>query len=269
MGRIERDPVFDAGEFWYRVRFVRRAENIVEADLDPLDDADDSVEQLVKHGRWGRIRAFRCALAVERITQTNRSTVYSFKAQRILFEPYQYKPLLKILDSPDRRLLVADEVGLGKTIEAGLILTELEARRPLDRVLVVCPSRLRDKWREELNRKFGQEFDIYDKRMLLDYIERQTAHVLAARPCRCGTEALIESMPKPVHIVIDQLTIGVVFLHSHVRKRQLDDGFVDLDLAEEAVKAASHVIGQPEDRDVTHELPHGSGRLHVEGMKRE
>ncbi len=173
MGRIERDPVLDAGEFWYRVKFVRRAENIVEADLDPLDDADDSVEQLVKHGRWGRIRAFRCALAVERITQTNRSTVYSFKAQRILFEPYQYKPLLKILDSPDRRLLVADEVGLGKTIEAGLILTELEARRPLDRVLVVCPSRLRDKWREELNRKFGQEFDIYDKRMLLDYIERQ------------------------------------------------------------------------------------------------
>ena len=131
MGRIERDPVLDGGEYWYRVKFVNRAENIVEADLDPLDHADDSIEQLVMHGRWGRIRAFRCALAVERITQTNRSTVYSFKAQRILFEPYQYKPLLKILDSPDRRLLVADEVGLGKTIEAGLILTELEARRPL------------------------------------------------------------------------------------------------------------------------------------------
>lgn len=173
VGRIERDPVLDGGEYWYRVKFQKRVENIVEADLEILDEADDSVEQLVKHGRWGRVRAFRCALAVERITQTNRSTVYSFKAQRILFEPYQYKPLLKILDSPDRRLLIADEVGLGKTIEAGLILTELEARGPLETVLVVCPSRLRDKWREELNRKFGQDFDIYDRQALLDYIERQ------------------------------------------------------------------------------------------------
>jgi SNF2 family DNA or RNA helicase len=76
-----------------------------------------------------------------------RVSDHSFKSQRIQFEPYQYKPLLKILDSPDRRLLIADEVGLGKTIEAGLILTELQARRPLDRVLVVCPSRLRNKLR--------------------------------------------------------------------------------------------------------------------------
>ncbi len=142
LGRIERDAALDGGEFWYRVRFVKRAENVVEADLDPLDDACSSIEQLASHGRWGRIQAFRCALAMERITQTNRSTVYSFKAQRILFEPYQYKPLLKILDSSDRRLLIADEVGLGKTIEGGLVLTELEARRPLDKVLIVCPSRL-------------------------------------------------------------------------------------------------------------------------------
>jgi len=60
-----------------------------------LGEDDDSIERLAGQGRWGRIQSFRCALAVERITQTNRSTVYSFKAQRILFEPYQYKPLLK------------------------------------------------------------------------------------------------------------------------------------------------------------------------------
>ncbi len=172
MGRIERDPDLDGGEYWYRVRFVRRVDNVVESELDALDESDESLEQLAVHGRWGRIQAFRCALAVERITQTNHSTVYSFRARRLLFEPYQYKPLLKILDSRDRRLLIADEVGLGKTIEAGLILTELEARRPLDKVLVICPSRLRDKWREELNRKFDQEFDIYDKRGLTEYIER-------------------------------------------------------------------------------------------------
>ena len=172
MGRIEGEPTRSAGEYWYRVRFVRRIDRIVEDDLDPLDDADDSLRDLAVHGRWGRIQALRCALAVERITHENRSTVYTFKSQRILFEPYQYKPLLKILDSPDRRLLIADEVGLGKTIESGLILTEMEARKPLERVLIVCPSRLRDKWREELNRKFEQEFDIFDKRTFEEYLER-------------------------------------------------------------------------------------------------
>lgn len=172
MGRVEGDPTRSAGEYWYRVRFVKRVDRIVEDDLDPLDDTDDSLRDLAVHGRWGRIQALRCALAIERITNANRSTVYSFKSQRILFEPYQYKPLLKILDSPDRRLLIADEVGLGKTIESGLILTELEARKPLERILIVCPSRLRDKWREELNRKFEQEFDIFDKRSFQDYLER-------------------------------------------------------------------------------------------------
>lgn len=172
MGRVEGEPTRSAGEFWYRVRFVKRVDRIVEDDLDPLDDADESVRELAVHGRWGRIQAFRCALAVERITHENRSTVYTFKSQRILFEPYQYKPLLKILDSPDRRLLIADEVGLGKTIESGLILTELEARKPLERILIVCPSRLRDKWREELNRKFEQEFDIFDKRSFEEYLSR-------------------------------------------------------------------------------------------------
>ena len=172
LGRVEANPIRDAGEYWYRVRFVKTVENVPESELDPLDELDESLEGLAGAGRWGMLRAFRTALAVERIAHTNRSTVYSFKAHRILFEPYQYKPLLKILDSSDRKLLVADEVGLGKTIEAGLILTELEARRALECVLIVCPSRLRQKWREELNRKFDQDFTIFDRRRFLDYLEQ-------------------------------------------------------------------------------------------------
>lgn len=172
VGRIMRDPELDGGEFWYRVRFTESVQNVVEDELELLGEDDDSIERLAGQGRWGRIQSFRCALAVERITQTNRSTVYSFKAQRILFEPYQYKPLLKVLDSPDRRLLIADEVGLGKTIEAGLVITELEARQALDTILIACPSRLREKWREELNRKFDQDFEIFDKQAMLQFIDR-------------------------------------------------------------------------------------------------
>jgi SNF2 family DNA or RNA helicase len=172
MGRVERDPVLDAGEYWYRVRFSKRIDNVVEEDLEPLEDATESLESITARGSWGRLQAFRTALTIERITNTNQSTIYALRAQRILFEAFQYKPLLKILESPDRRLLIADEVGLGKTVEAGLILTELEARRPLERVLVVCPSRLREKWRDEMSRKFGQDFDIATRGDLEEYLTR-------------------------------------------------------------------------------------------------
>jgi superfamily II DNA or RNA helicase len=172
LGRIENEPVRSQGDYWYRVQFGKRVDRVLEEDLEALDEADDSIQDLALHGRWGRIQAFRCALAVERMTRENRGTIYAYKAQRILFEPHQYKPLLKILDSPDRRLLIADEVGLGKTIEAGLILTELEARKPLERVLIVCPPRLRAKWREELNRKFDQPFDVMTKAGFQQYLDR-------------------------------------------------------------------------------------------------
>lgn len=176
LGRIVDDPTLDAGEYWYRVQFGRRVENLVEEDLDGLNEEFRTLESLATSGRWGTLQAFRCALAVERLTRTNRSTVYSFNSQRILFEPYQYKPLLKVLDSQDRRLLIADEVGLGKTIEAALIVTELEARQELDKVLIVCPSRLRDKWREELNRKFNQDFEVHTAHTLREYLTRVSQH---------------------------------------------------------------------------------------------
>ena len=93
-----------------------------------------------------------------------RNNVYAFNASRTRFFPYQFKPLLKFLDAPKHRLLIADEVGLGKTIEAGLILTEVRARQTVQRVLVVCPANLTQKWRMELKRRFGEEFEILDAR---------------------------------------------------------------------------------------------------------
>lgn len=59
-------------------------------------------------------------------------------------------------------MLVADEVGLGKTIEAGHIMLELKARRELRNVLIICPMSLQAKWKAELFEKFGLSFKIYD-----------------------------------------------------------------------------------------------------------
>ncbi|MEE3922058.1 hypothetical protein V2I01_38640 [Micromonospora sp. BRA006-A] len=67
-------------------------------------------------------------------------TLYSFASSKTVFRAYQFKPVLKVLTGSSGRLLIADEVGLGKTIEAGLIWSELEQRSRLDRVLVVAPQ---------------------------------------------------------------------------------------------------------------------------------
>ena len=63
---------------------------------------------------------------------------------------HQFLPVKKMLESPDQRLLIADEVGTGKTIEAGLIWAELESRAAhgLENVWIICPKALVGKWAE-------------------------------------------------------------------------------------------------------------------------
>lgn len=78
-------------------------------------------------------------------------------------EEYQLYPVLKALAMPRISLLLADDVGLGKTVEAGLILTELIARRRVRRVLVVCPAALQIQWQEELRSKFNLDFERLDR----------------------------------------------------------------------------------------------------------
>jgi superfamily II DNA or RNA helicase len=82
------------------------------------------------------------------------------------FKAYQFRPLVKFLKSPDHRILIADEVGLGKTIEAGYILLEAMALKRLRRVLVMCPSGLRQKWQQELSRRFSLNFEIISSAQL-------------------------------------------------------------------------------------------------------
>jgi superfamily II DNA or RNA helicase len=81
--------------------------------------------------------------------------MYSMDTSDTTFYAYQFKPVVKLLESPTNSLLVADEVGLGKTIEAGLIWTELRAREGARTLLVICPPHLITKWKNELKRRFG------------------------------------------------------------------------------------------------------------------
>jgi superfamily II DNA or RNA helicase len=76
--------------------------------------------------------------------------------------PFQLEPVLAIVRGMAARVLIADEVGLGKTIQAGLIISEVIERRPNARVLVVTPAGLRDQWQSELRERFGHDATLVD-----------------------------------------------------------------------------------------------------------
>jgi ATP-dependent helicase HepA len=107
--------------------------------------------------------ALHAALTATQLRHPSTGHLYSLYASRINFVPYQFRPVLKLIQADRPRLLIADEVGVGKTIEAGLILKELQARRELKSVLVICPKPLvaERKWMEELKR-FDEQFTHID-----------------------------------------------------------------------------------------------------------
>jgi superfamily II DNA or RNA helicase len=78
-------------------------------------------------------------------------------------EAYQLVPVLRALEMPRVALMLADAVGLGKTIQAGMVLRELMLRRRIRRVLVLCPASLRTQWRDEMDEKFSLSFDVVDR----------------------------------------------------------------------------------------------------------
>jgi hypothetical protein len=80
---------------------------------------------------------------------------------------HQLTPLVKALALPRCNLFIADDVGLGKTIEAGLVLQELQLRQRVDFVLIVCPASICLQWQREMERRFGQRFEIYDREFVL------------------------------------------------------------------------------------------------------
>ncbi|PWR75052.1 DEAD/DEAH box helicase [Methanospirillum stamsii] len=81
-------------------------------------------------------------------------------SSRILPLPHQLYALARAYASPRVRFLLADEVGLGKTIEAGLIMQELKVRGKISKILIVAPAGLIRQWRSELSEKFDEDFTI-------------------------------------------------------------------------------------------------------------
>lgn len=167
------------GHQLYRVKFDSRIEDVDSSDLLPDADLSDPFERC-RENIFDYYTEYLKENTAFKIQSSNNSTISSLKASRTLFRPYQFKPLLKFLNSDNRRILIADEVGLGKTIEAGHIMLELKARGELYNALVICPKSLVPKWTTELNDKFGLNFiAIENKSDLLHEMQYHNGNVRA------------------------------------------------------------------------------------------
>src|SRR4051812_18366837 len=134
----------------------------------------------------------------------------------IRIDAYQLEPLRKALLLPRVNLFIADDVGLGKTIEAGLIATELLLRRRVRDIVVACPPSMLMQWRDELENRFGLTFEIFD-RNYVERIRRERGH--SVNPWTTFPRFLIshkllidESYVGPMHAWLDNLRPGSLLI---------------------------------------------------------
>jgi len=113
-----------------------------------------------------QLDAFLDAVRWGAVTSADQRALQAPFRSGIVLEDYQLEPLVRALRMPRTTLLIADDVGLGKTIEAGLVVQELLLRHRARTAIVVCPASLQLQWRDELRDKFGLDFRIVDRALL-------------------------------------------------------------------------------------------------------
>jgi len=124
----------------------------------------------------GRVDAFLDAVRWGAATNADVQALQAPFRSGIAIEDYQLDPLVRSLQMPRVNLLIADDVGLGKTIEAGLVAQELLLRHRARTILIVCPASLQLKWQAEMQEKFGLEFRVVDTSYLKELRRSRGIH---------------------------------------------------------------------------------------------
>ncbi|HAG10718.1 MAG TPA: DNA/RNA helicase, superfamily II [Desulfotomaculum sp.] len=150
----------------YRVTVNGKTTTYQEKYLEPFKDEEQEIIDNLSMQEYKGVDEFHLFQTWFRLKRPLEGNFYSYLASRTVFNPYQFKPLSKfIAPGSEERLFIADEVGVGKTIETGIILTELIARGRLDRrspILIICPNSLGPKWEKEMRSRFGLRFHLHD-----------------------------------------------------------------------------------------------------------
>jgi len=142
-------------------------EYIREAYLELFSENDDMFS-LFEQCRFSGVLDLRRKIQQIRLNDKLTNLFYSMHNSETEFMPHQFKPVMKFIESATGRLLIADEVGLGKTIEAIYIWKELLTRENAKRLLIVCPAQLCQKWKYDLLHWFEISSSIVTAKGLLD-----------------------------------------------------------------------------------------------------
>ena len=204
--------------------------------LSPLD--------MLEQKKLGRTIDLRRTLTHVKLSGRLADVIYSMEATNTDFYAYQFKPVIKVLESPSSGILIADEVGLGKTIEAGLIWTELRSRFDMRRLVVLCPAALREKWQRELKNKFGVIAEICDAKRVLAHL-----HDDDSRQRGFALVASIQGLRPPKGWEETNSTKAGAKLAAHLRASENQDRLIDLLVIDEAhhlrnEKTQTHKLGQ-------------------------
>ena len=124
-------------------------------------DAPDKLDAFLDAVRWGAA------------STADLKNIQSPFRSGIEIEDYQLDPVVRAIQMPRVNLLIADDVGLGKTIEAGMVESELMIRHRARKILIVCPSALQIQWRDQMRDKFGLEFRIVDSTLMRELRRRR------------------------------------------------------------------------------------------------
>ena len=174
-----------------RVKFSGgKQSSISSTELEILEPEDGDPYTLIDNGRFGLARDLRQSLSHILLSGHLADLIYSMGTTNTDFYAYQYKPLLALQESLANGILIADEVGLGKTIEAGLIWTELRAREDARNLVVLCPAMLREKWKLELAERFGVNADIVDSQEALKTLKQSRDNIQDGKAIICSIQGL-------------------------------------------------------------------------------
>ncbi|MBN8605276.1 MAG: DISARM system SNF2-like helicase DrmD, partial [Planctomycetes bacterium] len=149
-------------------------------EIEPGEPGDQSAGVLPSPDKFddpARLDSFLNAIRWGAISATEDRVLQAPFRSGITIEDYQLDPVARALQMPRANLLIADDVGLGKTIEAGLVVEEMILRQRVRTVLIICPSSIQIQWQEQLHEKFGLNFDIVDSNYVRHLRRTRGLHV--------------------------------------------------------------------------------------------
>ena len=227
-----------AGKVRWQVRFPDGTDYHRESHLEVISESDEDPIELLRQGKLGRARDLRGSITHIRLSGRLANLIYSMGTTNTDFYPYQFKPVLNFLDAPGNGLLIADEVGLGKTIEAGLIWTELRSRYDIRRIMVLVPSMLQVKWDMELRRRFGIKADIAHSSEVLRFFKEYRTGERVEYAMICSMQGL---RPRRGWDKNEELRDHASNLARFLENSQYEEPLLDLLIIDEA-----HYLRNPE-----------------------